>query len=406
MPERSERRLGQACGGLALALAVAASPAAAAPDEIGYGVRRGYQTGTPLSMFEQDHLVGAFSNMETLFPTRTVPAGISPRPLPPQTGNASLPFLQAYLDTQPLTGLIVLQDGQIVVERYQYAREATHRFTSFSMAKTVVGLAFGIAVEEGLIASLDDPVDRYVPALAETAWAQVPLRHVLTMSSGVRFEEIYTKPGNDIDRMARAWYQQRGSSRAELLGHTTREARPGTLFHYSSADTQVLALVLAAATGQPLARYVGDRLWAPMGAETDAAWILEGDGEEAAYCCLSARLRDWARLGQLMLERGSHDGRQIVPAAWIDAATGIDPQAKHLHPRSATSYFGYGYQTWIFPDDLGFALMGVGGQAIFVNAKLKLVMVQTAVWPEHFDPLLAYDRDVFWRNLNSALAVR
>jgi len=298
--------------------------------------------------------------------------------------------VQPYLDSHPATGLLVMKEGQVLLERYQYGRSAEHRFTSFSMAKTVVAMALGVAMAEGRIASLDDPVERYEAALADTAWQGVAVRHVLNMASGVQFDETYDRADSDIAKLSRAWTRQ-GSLLGELQTFKVREVAPGQRFKYISADTQVLAQVVARATGRPLAEYVSEKIWTPMGAE-------------AAYCCLSARLRDWARLGQLLLERGQRHGKAIIPAQWIDAATTVRPADGYLRPQSATPYFGYGYQTWIFPDQLGFALLGVRGQAVFVHPKLKLVMVQTAVWPRSTDPALSRQRDRFWRDVVKAAA--
>jgi CubicO group peptidase (beta-lactamase class C family) len=309
------------------------------------------------------------------------------------------PFVQAYLDHHPATGLLVMKDGQVLVERYQYGRRAEDRFTSFSMAKTVVAMAVGIAIAEGRIASVDEPVDRIDPALAGTAWKGVALRQVLNMASGVRFDETYDKPDTDIARLSRAWARQDGSLLAGLQRLTERDAAPGERFHYVSAETQVLAQVLVRATGRTLADYVGEKIWTPMGAEADAAWVVDAAGTEAGYCCLSARLRDWARLGQLLLDGGQRDGRSVIPRGWVEAATTVRPQDGHLLPRRATPYFGYGYQTWIFPDGLGFALLGVRGQAVFVHPKLRLVMVQTAAWPTSSSLSLSRERDQLWREL-------
>ena len=206
---------------------------------------------------------------------------------------------------------------------------------------------------DGRIASLDDPIERYEPALADSAWKGVALRHVLNMASGVHFDETYDRPDTDIARLSRAWTRQQGSLLAGLQTVNTRDAPPGDRFKYVSANTQVLAQVLARATGRPLADYVSEKIWAPMGAEADAA-------------------------------------------------TTVRPADSHLRPGSATPYFGYGYQTWIFPDQLGFALLGVRGQAVFVHPKLKLVMVQTAVWPVSSDAMLSRQRDRFWREVMRA----
>ena len=145
----------------------------------------------------------------------------------------------------------------------------------------------------------------------------------------------------------------------------------------------------------PASDYIGERLWASMGAKADAAWIIDPGGMEAGYCCLSARLRDYARLGLLMQDDGVIDGNRLLPAGWIESATTVRLRDGHLQPRRATPYFGYGYQTWIFPDQIGFALLGVRGQAVFVHPQLKLVMVQTAVWAKSSDPELARARSRF-----------
>lgn len=394
---RIDGRTGRAA--LAAAGLVFAAAGFAAPDEAGYGAAQGYPAGDRGNWFRKEHLVGSHSAMEQLFPTRAVAAGPQPRVLPRREAAVDWPFLQPYLDSHPLTGLLVLRDGQVLLERYQYGRGPEHRFTSHSMAKTVVAMALGIAIAEGRIASLDDPVDRYEPALAESAWKGVALRQVLTMSSGVRFDETYDQPDADIARLSRTWSRQQGSLLEALGTIRQRDAAPGERFKYVSAETQVLAQVLVRATGRPLAEYVGEKLWAPMGAEADAAWVLDASGQEAGYCCLSARLRDWARLGLLLLDGGQRDGRSVIPKDWVEAATSVRLRDGHLQPRKATPYFGYGYQVWVFPDQLGFALLGVRGQSVFVHPRLRLVMVQTAVWPSSSDPALSRQRDQFWRDL-------
>ena len=371
----------------------------AAPDEDAYGASQGYPAGTLNNWYTQDHMVGAYSAMETLFPVRTVRAGQALRALPRSDAAPDWPFIQRYLDSHPATGLLVIKDGKVLVERYQYGRQPEHRFTSFSMAKTVVAMAIGVAVSEGKIASVDDPVERYEPALADTAWKGVAIRHVLNMSSGVRFDETYDKPNTDIAALSRTWVRQGGGLLAALGRFQDRDAAAGDRFKYISADTQVLAQVLTRAVGQPLADYVSDKLWQPLGAEADAVWITDPQGMEAAYCCMSARLRDWGRLGLLLAERGQRDGQSVIPADWVDAATTVRLRDGHLQPWRATPYFGYGFQTWVFPDRLGFALLGVRGQSVFVHPRLKLVMVQTAVWPRSSDLALSRQRDALWRDI-------
>jgi CubicO group peptidase (beta-lactamase class C family) len=184
----------------------------------------------------------------------------------------------------------------------------------------------------------------------------------------------------------------------------TRDAPAGTRWRYSSADSQVLGLVLSAALKQPLAEYLSDRIWRPMGAEAHATWLLDKAGHELGYCCINAVLRDYARFGMLLANYGALDGRQIIPAGWVKAAT--TPEAPHLAVGTATTFNGYGYQTWILGNQnprsragtsppsasVGggdpvnrFAAFGLHGQAIFVDAARKLVVVHTAAWADGND---------------------
>ncbi len=267
------------------------------------------------------------------------------------------------------------------------------------MAKTVLAMAVGVAVSEGLIASIDDPLDKYEPELAASAWKGVSIRHALQMASGVIFDEAYDEPDSDVLRLSRPWARGTGGLLPTLKTFTEREAPPGTRFHYSSADTQALAQALRRAIGRPIVDYVSEKIWGPMGAEANASWLVDASGMEAAYCCFNARLRDYARLGQLMLDRGQFAGRNIVPPEWVDAATSVRPADAYLQPGTATSFFGYGYQTWLFPEQYGYALLGIRGQAIFVHPRLRLVMVQTAVNVRSTDPAFNRRRNQLWRDL-------
>ncbi len=377
---------------VAVLLAAVATQICAAPDEAALGAGKGYPSGDRSNWLRQEHLVGAFTAMDRLFPAPKEAAGPAAHPLTWRPASPDWPFIQAYLDQHPATGLLLLKDGQILVERYQHGRWAEDRFTSFSMAKKVVAMA------EGQIASIEEPVDRIEPALAGTAWKGVTLQQVLQMASGVRFDENSDKPGTDIARLSCASTLQQGSLLAALHHLTEHDTAPGERLRYVCAETQVLTQVLVRASGRPLADYVSEKIWAPMGAEANAAWAPDAAGTEAGCCCLSARLRDWARVGQLLLDGGQRGGKQVIPRPWIDAATTMRAQDGHLSPRRATPHFGYGYQTGIFPESLGFALLRVGGQAVFVHPRLRLVMVQAAVWPASSDTARSRERDRSWRD--------
>jgi CubicO group peptidase (beta-lactamase class C family) len=290
--------------------------------------------------------------------------------------------IEAFLAANRNTGLLILKGDTVLVERYQYDRKATDRFQSFSMAKTVVAMLIGIAIADGNIRSIDDLAQQYVPGLKGHPYGETRLRHLLTMSSGVRFSEQYDG-GDDVATLARRTLAGQGPGGVDSVLPFDQRARPaGTKFDYSSAETEVLALVLRAAVRQPLAEYLSAKIWKPIGAEDHASWLIDGGGYELGYMGLNATLRDYARLGMLLANAGAVDGKQIIPAAWVQAMTTAD--SPHLQRGAATKLNGYGYQTWLIGNtEHAFALFGVRGQAVFVDPDSKLVIVHTAV---HADP--------------------
>ena len=313
--------------------------------------------------------------------------------------------LDDYLARTPTTGLLIARGDTILVERYQYGRTDRHRFTSWSMAKTVTAMLVGIAIAEGHIRSVDDPAAAYVPELAGTEYGRTSLRHLLQMSSGVRFSEQYTGT-DDVSRLAANTFLLRGAGGpSAVTPFNERAAAAGTKFSYASVETQVLGLVLRAATGRPPAEYLESRIWQPIGAEADATWLVDDSGQEATFCCLNAVLRDYARLGLLLAHDGNWRGRQVVPAAWVREATTTRADQPHLWPGAATPFFGYGYQTWIVPswilpgDRRMFVLWGVRGQRIYVDPQSKLVMVNTAVHKQPVDLPQARETDALWTAL-------
>lgn len=285
-----------------------------------------------------------------------------------------------YMKRQRVMALLILKDGVIQVERYQYDRKPSHRFLSNSMAKTITAVAVGIALKEGRIRSLDDRAEVYATELAGTLYGSTSVRHLLRMSSGAKFEERY----DGKDDLARYGAAARLGSAADGAKVITERRHPaGEVFNYASAETDMLALVLRGATGQSLSAYLQSRLWQPMGAETSALWRADSTGLERAGGNFNATARDYARLGHLL----AHDGRrpdrpelgEIVPSAYLIEATDWRQHPQAFAPMKATPYFGYGYQTWTFPGpQRRFALLGVYGQPIFVDPARKLVMVHLA----------------------------
>jgi len=380
------------------------------PDEEVLGNLRIDPSVTRNNWHQEQNLVYSFSGgLETLFPYHIVKKGPVSTPLPQAehpmvfwyTFDGNRYNSDEYLARQRVTGLLVVKDGQIVLERYQYGRNKLNRFLSKSMAKSVTSLLVGIAIAEGHIKSIDDLAKQYVPKLAGHPYGETSIRHLLQMSSGVEFIELNAGSRiRDVDTLEReSWLSQGygGVSTVMPFKKNNRIYEPGTKFQYSSAETQVLGLVLRQAIGKSLSDYLSEKIWQPMGAESDATWFIDRSGQEPAYNCINATVRDFARLGIMLANDGVANGKQIVPNEWIREATRPTPGYPHLKPHVATPYMGYGYQFWVFPGiNRRFALEGSYGQRIYVDPKLKLVMVQTAV---DDNPKLSHECDALWRSI-------
>ena len=402
-------------GALLLSLLAASFLAHGEPDEARLGKEQGYPVGNGATWYDGAHRVGSWSAMDRVgLPTRVVPAGpnalalqAAGRPPAIQYRYRNLRYtLDEYLERQRVTGLIILKSGEIVAERYRYGRTPQARFLSFSMAKTVTSLLVGVALDKGLIASLDDPADKYARELEGSAYGATSIRHLLRMSSGLTFTERYDGQ-DDIARMSRSATTGQPPLLDVLRSIGDRHDPAGAKFAYASAETEVLGRVLAAATGRNIADLTSEWLWRPMGAESDAFWVLSHDGHERVWGFFNATLRDWARLGWLLARDGRAGDRQVIPRDYLLDATDSGRQPPAFRPRTATPFFGYGYQVWLQPlRERSFALQGVHGQAVFVQPASGIVMVQTAVYDAASglqDPEPTQERGAFWRGVLESL---
>ena len=381
------------------------------PDAADYGAAMGFPVGAPAAASQIGNLVGTYSHFGELFPSRPVKRATTPwlfkrAPEPPIFYNfkSDRYSIENYLARNPTTGLLIAKDDTILYEHYQYARTDRDRFLSQSMAKTITAMLIGIAVAENKIKSIDDPASAYVPGLANTEYGSTPLRTLLQMSSGVGFTENYDG-SDDIARLSRDLFGEPGKDPvASVAQFNTRVALPGTRWHYASSETEILGLVLRAAVKEPVADYLRDRIWQPIGTEADASWAIDGTGQEITFCCFNAVLRDYARLGRLLAYDVAWEGRQLIPRQWLLDATTVQPGNAWLAPGTATPYFGYGYQTWLFPgEQRRFALLGIRGQIIFVDPASKLVMVHTAVRRNPSDPASNAETVTLWLHVVAQL---
>jgi CubicO group peptidase (beta-lactamase class C family) len=402
-----------------MSLLAAASLAWAAPDEDKLGKSRGYPVGNAGSWFSTESVrVGSFTHQAEI--PGLFRAG-KPHMLQPSSNVMRLPMAEHapdyrwdvdqsrgltvddFLARQRIMGLLIIKDGVVQVERYQYERKPSERFTSQSMAKSITALAVGYALAEHKIQSLDDRADRYAAELRGTLLGETTIRNLLRMASGIKYSQTYDGTG-DSKRFADA-ISRDGVERAAHL-FQTRETEQGTRFYYASVHSAMLAAVVRGATGTSLSEYLTPRLWQPIGAETSALWSVDKTGLELGHMAFNATLRDYGRLGVVLANDGVRpddpSGREIIPRDFLLDATDWKRQPQPFQPRKATPSYGYGYQFWLYTSQARrFMLLGVYGQSIFVDPALHLVIVQTGAnaTPEAGDTSLARERDAFWRGV-------
>lgn len=354
----------------------------------GYPVPRGSarSEGNP---WEPRYRVGAFSHLDDLYRTRQIKRAASPWMFKRTAADIRYRFhgrpssLADYLSRNPVTGLLIAKDDQILFEHYQYGRTDRDRLVSQSMVKSITAMLIGVAVSDGAIKSVDDTPENYVPGFNGTEYGRTPIRDLLHMSSGVDFGE-QREGGRDLNRLWRdlvmgGWIFKKGTV-ASITQFNHRIAPPGTRFYYASIEPDVLGVVLHYAIGRSASEYLQDKVWQPIGAEADATWLLDAEGIELAHFGFSAVLRDYARLGRLLAHDGAWEGRRIIPVQWMIDATTVRPSDTHLAPGKAMPTFGYGYLLWLLPGNRRqFAFVGAYGQRICIDPASKLVMVQTAL---------------------------
>lgn len=348
----------------------------------------------PLNMnrlFHPEDRVENFRHMDRVFPVREISASNTPfifkrdeKPL-----EVSYQFkgkdrsLAEFLDEVEATGLLVIQNDTIIHERYFQGGNNESTFTSWSMAKSFVGTLIGMALGDGKIASLDDPITQYLPELSTSGYADVPIRHILQMSSGVDFNEAYDDKLSDINLFFWKVFIL-GMDADDVVASYGKAEESGQLLHYISIDTHVLGMLLRRLYQKPLTTLLEERIWQPLGMEGDAFWNIDADSEDAteiAFCCLNARLRDFAKLGRLYLNNGVWQGQRLLPEGWVVEAT--TPAADHLQPGGNTyGGRGYQYQWWIPPNyDREYFASGVWGQYVYVSEKDNLIIARTSVDP-------------------------
>ncbi|MDN5786169.1 serine hydrolase [Pseudorhodobacter sp.] len=321
-----------------------------------------------LGLFKPDQIVQNFSHMDQAFLSEPIAIAPPIMPLPKGPALPDIAGLEAWKEARSVTGFVVLKDGALVAEDYRLGTGAMDKRISWSVAKSFLSALFGIVLEEGAIDDINDPVTKYVPDLIGSAYDGATIRDVLTMQSGVKFNEDYLDFWSDINQMGRVLaLGQSMDSFAE--GLTERECAPGTQWQYVSIDTHVIGMVIRGATGRDIVDLMSDKLIKPLGLEAVPYYVTDGLHEPFVLGGLNMITRDYARMGQLFLQMGRVGNQQIVPADWVDAST--RPQAI-----TAPGAIQYGYQWWV-PEDAGegeFLARGIYGQYIYVNRPAGVVV--------------------------------
>ena len=291
--------------------------------------------------------------------------------------------LDDYFLRNFVTGFLVLHDDQIIFERYFHGADQNSRFVSQSVGKSIASILVGVAVSEGKIQSVDDPVDKYLPYLKSSGYHGVSIRNILSMSTGVSYSEDYRDPKSGAALIGAALLTGKPTFHEFVRSMQPTQVKAGTKFEYQSVNTQVLGLLLEKVTGMRLNLYAEKKLWKKVGAQSDAFFYeAKAQPDTCAFACFNATARDYARVGLMMMRGGALTAERVVPASWVHDST--TPDAEYLKPgHLGDGPEGYGYQWWIPPgEDGAFEAMGIFGQSIYVNPKMHVVIVQTSAWPE------------------------
>jgi len=363
------------------------------------------------SLFTGVEQIDNFNRMHQMFPVTAMPAADQPYsfqvaesvPLPTEFSYGGKRVeTEEFLARTDTGAVLVVKDGAIQFEQYWRSGGQTQTWLSMSVAKSFISALIGIAIEQGHIRDINDPITDYAPELAGSAYDNVAIKDILQMSSGASWNEDYGDPESDINRFARVFAL--GGSMNKFATTLTREMAPGTYNRYNSTDTQALGMLLTAATGRSITEYMIENLWHPMGAEHTGYWLTDADNMEMAFGGLNITARDYAKLGELYRLGGAFNGQQIVPADWVSASIVAD--APHLIPgvNPASDWpLGYGYQWWI-PEGIAgeFMAIGVYNQFIYIAPESNTVIVKLSAnsaygTPEDKDASSEFESIEFFR---------
>ena len=318
----------------------------------------------------------AFQSIEKLgiLPYRKIAKSDTTVPKKESTNRLTLDetLMDRFFDEQRIGGLVVMHKGNIVFERYGLEFHSEKKWTSFSVAKSFTSTLVGAAIKDGFIRSLDDKVSDYIAGMRGSEYDNVTIEQLLTMTSGVQWNEDYTDPESDVNQFNFHTPTEGVDVTVSYLRDLPRAHPPGEQYLYSTGETNLIGVLISEATGLPLSEYLSEKVWQHIGAEQDASWLLGPTGHEISGCCIQASTRDFARFGQFIAKGANVDGESILPEGYLAKAT-----AQHIQFDAGD---GYGFQWWIFADGI-FHGRGIFGQGIFIDIKNKLVIAVNSNWP-------------------------
>ncbi len=327
----------------------------------------------------------AYRIVDRLFAHRVIPRRPNPRELP--RGAEIAPRYVAdgrehdvasFMDRNVIAGLLVIRHGHVVLERYGLGLREHDRWSTLSTVKSMTAMLVGAAVRDGAIRSIDDPLTHYLPALRGSAYEGVTLRHVMTMSSGVRWTEDYADRNSDVNRYSKSLADKVPGGVLRLMASLPRATSPGSTFLYNSGDTYLLGAALTQAVGKPLADYMSEKIWQPAGMECDAFYTLESEGgQEIGGSRAGMVLRDFGRFALFVMNDGVIDGTRVLPEGWVQAAA---TPAFTLAAPPVVDITHYGYGWWLGEGVM--AALGHAGQRIDIFHDEGLIVVTLAAFPQ------------------------
>jgi CubicO group peptidase (beta-lactamase class C family) len=350
-----------------------------------------------------DYQAKGFRDIEHIYKTHTVKRGKTVHPLPVAAHKIAPTFSYAgktwtiddYMKAYRVSGLLVLKDGKIVLEKYALGRKPTDRWTSFSVAKSVTSTLVGAAIQDGKIKSINAPVTDYIPELKGSAYEGVTVRQMLMMSSGVKWNEDYVDPNSDVAKAGNKVTEPGVNPMVSYLRKLPRAHEPGTTWHYNTGETDLVGVLVSKATGKTLAQYASEKIWRPYGMEQDAVWMVDPGDQERGGCCISMTLRDYGRVGLFIAGDGMANGKRVTPPGYIADAT------KREIDNGTPAPGGYGYFWWILENG-GFSGIGIFGQSVTMFPKDHLIIVQNAAWTKPTNKEFSAARAAMWEGVRAA----